>query len=123
MLEEKNSKRLQKTFLEAITETATYFATTPGNVLAHLIPSFVLENPNVLASFKKTEEKERGKIKNQSVILQTPQSERFDHYRALIREEFAKKHSVFLCLPQNEDIKEAKAILERGIESYVVTFH
>ncbi len=116
---------LQKEFLEAVKETAEYFVTTQGGVLSHLIPAFVLESPDIffpkVAPFKNFLRchlrKEEGSI------LQTPDEERFIHYRSLIREEFAKKRSVFLCLPQNEDIKQAKEKLERGIESFVCIFH
>ena len=45
-----------------------------------------------------------------------------DLYKSLIREEFARKKSVFICLPQNEDVRLAKEKLERGIESYVCAF-
>src|SRR3989344_3941270 len=34
---------LQKEFLEAVKTTAEYFVATSGNILAHLIPSFILE--------------------------------------------------------------------------------
>lgn len=125
---------LQKEFLEAVRETVEYFATTQGAVLSDLIPSFVLENPNLLSLSKSTSKGHPlgqnssrvtlgEKVLFDSSILQTPDEERFAHYRSLVREEFAKKKSVFLCLPQNEDIKQAKEKLERGIESFVCVFH
>lgn len=117
---------LQKEFLEAVRETAGYFAATSGNVLPHLIPSFILENPSMLSILKEEKAKtgdNEEKIKNEVAILQVPDEERFVHYRSLIREEFAKKKSVFICLPQNEDVKRAKEKLERGIESFVFAFH
>jgi len=121
---------LQKEFLEAVKETAEYFVTTSGSVLSHLIPSFILENPNLLPrSDLKMPQSQRSdlgngkKTKNEVAILQSPDEERYAYYRSLIREEFAKKKSVFLCLPKNEDIKQAKEKLERGIESFVCTFH
>jgi len=114
---------LQKEFLQAVAKTAEYFATTIGNVLPHLIPSYILENPNLLNFSKTTAPFSNGKIKNDIFVSQAPDEERFAHYRSLIREEFAKKKSIFLCLPQNEDVKQAKENLERGIESYVCAFH
>lgn len=113
---------LQKEFLQAAAKTADYFATTLGNVLPHLIPSYILENPNLL-HISKAAAGAISKIKNDIYISQAPDDERFIHYRSLIREEFAKKKSIFLCLPQNEDVKQAKENLERGIESYVCAFH
>jgi len=116
---------LQKEFLEAVRATAEYFATTSGNVLPHLIPSFVLENPSILSTCKKQISKTvpKGLPPIMPSVSQTPDEERFIHYRSLIREEFARGKSVFLCLPQNEDIKHAKKKLERGIESFVSTFY
>jgi primosomal protein N' len=117
---------LQREFLEAVKDTAEYFAASRGNVLSHLIPSFVLENPNALSVLKKEEIKINSvekKTKSEVAVLQVPDEERFIHYRSLIREEFAKKKSVFLCLPQNEDVRQAKEKLERGIEPFVYAFH
>ncbi|PIR40307.1 MAG: primosomal protein N' [Candidatus Zambryskibacteria bacterium CG10_big_fil_rev_8_21_14_0_10_34_34] len=120
-----NSKPfLQKEFLEAIKTTAEYFVTNEGNIIPHLIPSFILENPGMLQLSKTVfDNPNNSKIKNEIAILQVPDEERFIHYRSLIREEFAKKKSVFLCLPKNQNIKQAKEKLERGIESFVYTFH
>jgi primosomal protein N' (replication factor Y) (superfamily II helicase) len=115
---------LQKEFFEAVKQTSEYFAAPTGGILSHLIPSFILENPHILSVVKEEkikEQKEENKI--ETTILQAEDEERFIHYRSLIREEFAKKKSVFVCLPQNEDIRRVKEQLERGIESYVCSFH
>ena len=122
---------LQKKFLEAVRETAKYFVATEGNIIPQLIPSFILENPNLL-QLPRTVLWDRGSlrtvlgndsIKNEIAILQAPNEERLDLYKSLIREEFAKKKSVFLCLPQNENVRKTQEKLERGIESFVCTFH
>ena len=136
-----NSKPfLQKEFLEAVKITAKYFVTNQGNILSHLIPSFVLENPSILSLPKGTLELSLSqrvplgnsmtalgnpddKTKSEVAVLQVPDEEKFIHYRSLIREEFAKKKSVFLCLSKNQDIKQAKEKLERGIENFVYAFH
>jgi primosomal protein N' (replication factor Y) len=97
--------------------------------LSHLIPSFILENPSILSVLKEkensviSESNNEKKAKNEMAVLQAPDEERFIHYRSLIREEFARKKSVFMCLPQNEDVKQTKEKLERGIESFVCAFH
>ena len=117
---------LQKEFLEAVSTTAEYFATNAGSVLFHLIPSFVLENSNILSVLKEKKIKpdnNEKKTKNEVAILQSPDEERLALYKSLIREEFAKKRSVFMCLPQNESVKQIKEKLERGIETFVCAFH
>lgn len=118
---------LEKAFWEAAEESSKYFATSVGSVIYHLLPSFILENPNLLqtafkALNKNKTEKETG-LKNEVAILQTTEDERLSLYRSLIREEFARKKSVFLCLSQNEDVRLTKEKLERGIESFVCVFH
>jgi primosomal protein N' len=121
---------LQKEFLEAIKEASQYFVATSGSILFNLIPSFILENPNLLQSPRGGLEENflrpplrKENTKSTVAILQAPDEERLDIYKSLIREEFAKKKSVFLCLPQNGDVRRAKDILERGIETFVCTFH
>jgi len=120
---------LQKEFLEAVKITADYFVTNQGNLLPHLIPSFILENkpptiiPKTSGNNTLKDIGNKNKTKSDIAVLQVPDEERFIHYRSLIREEFAKKKSVFLCLPQNEDVKQAKEKLERGIEKFVYAFH
>lgn len=117
---------LQKEFLEAVKIISEYFAVTQGSVLSYLIPSFLSKNPGVLSELREMEVKTKNdnrKIRSEITVLQAPDEERFAHYRSLVREEFAKKRSVFFCLPQNEDIRQAKEKLERGIEPFVFAFH
>lgn len=120
---------LHKEFLRAVMETADYFVSSPGEILYHLIPSLVLENPSTLSESLKIKSGEstppntEQKIKNEVAALQAPDEERLTHFRSLVREEFARKKSVFICLPQNGDVRDLKDKLERGIESYVYAFH
>lgn len=116
---------LQKEFLEAVKDTAQYFVASSGAFLSHLIPAFILENINLLAKTDYSGQivKNPERLKNEMLALQAPDEERAALYRSLIREEFAKKRSVFMCLPQNESIKNARENLERGIESFVCVFH
>jgi len=126
---------LQKEFLEAVKTTAEYFVASQGGILNHLIPSFILENPELLSLSRGTlwgrgnsrvpldSSDSKDKTKSEVAVLQVPDEEKFVHCRSLIREEFAKKKSVFLCLSKNQDIKQAKEKLERGIENFVYTFH
>lgn len=120
---------LRKEFLRAVMESADYFVSSPGEILYHLVPSLVLENPSALSDSLKIKNREsipsstEQKIKNEVSALQAPDEERLTHFRSLVREEFARKKSVFICLPQNEDVRDLKDKLERGIESYVYAFH
>ena len=117
---------LQEEFFESIKQISEYFASPSSGILAHLIPVFILENPEILSILKERSTNKKKfveNVKSEVSVLQASEDERYIHYRSLIREEFAKKKSVFLCLPQNEDIKHAKERLGRGIETYVCAFH
>lgn len=114
---------LKESFLKAIRDTSLYFACTPGSILENYIPRLVTDNPNLLIlnqkESKETEEDTKAKILTQ--ILQTNDEERYMYYKSLIREEFAKNKSVFICVPQNSYINNLKKILDKGIESFVFT--
>ncbi len=116
---------LDEDFMLGVHEAAFYFATTLGSMLFHMIPAFITNNPKLLKFIKEKPEIEKSisQTKSRLEIIQTEFEERYMHYKAAIREEFAKKKSVFLCLPQNEDVRKAKNKLEKGIESFVVYFH
>jgi primosomal protein N' (replication factor Y) len=65
-----------------------------------------------------------GKIKSAEVhAIQGDDEERFGSYRAIIRQEFAKKLSVFICMPTAEDASRAYRLLEKGIEGYIFLLH
>lgn len=117
---------LSPEFIQACEETALYFSTTEGALLDQLLPAVILQNPKWLAIEKKNEENlatAKSQTRVEASALQTENEDRFAHYRALVREDFATKKSVFLCLPQNESIERAKIKIERGIEPYVVVLH
>lgn len=114
---------LESEFFAALRQAAEYFASSPGSLLTHLIPAFITQNPGILSAIKPKQSKPPKPDTGSIQILQTDEDERFVHYRSLIREEFAKKKSVFFCLSQNQNLEQAKERLERGIESFVCVFH
>jgi primosomal protein N' len=116
---------LSKDFMTGVKNAADYFATSPGSILFQLLPALITENPKLLKIVEEEKEVvvEEASTKSRLEAIQTEYEERYMHYKAAIREEFAKKKSVFLCLPQNEDVRKAKDKLERGIEAYVASFH
>lgn len=122
-LENTNSRAfLKKEFLEATKETSEFFACSHGSVISQIIPSFFLENQKYLQ--KKNKNKESNfNTKSEVCIIQTENEERIMHYKSITREEFARKKSVFICMPQNEQIKQMKEKLEKGIEQFTVFFH
>lgn len=111
---------LREEFIEAATKTATYHATFVGQVLSCIIPQRILENPP--EQKEKLEEPEEKIISTDTYrepyILQAPDEDRFADYKSLIRESFARKRSVFFCVPTIEDARKTSEKLEKGIEEF-----
>ena len=111
---------LSKSFTEAVKKIADYNAASIGATLFSLIPKTILEENSKL-SFNPIEPPKDKFF--ETLLLQSDYEERFATYKSLVREEFAKNHSVFFCVPTIEDLTSAKNILERGIEKYTFVLH
>lgn len=114
---------LQPTFLTTIHKTADYFATTPGAVLSATVPQYVIAESGKL---HQSTAKPKGSVKNiraDVAALQTNKDDRIATYRSLIREEFARKKSVFIMFPTQKDISQYAKYLERGITDYLFELH
>ncbi|OHA57728.1 MAG: hypothetical protein A2114_02520 [Candidatus Vogelbacteria bacterium GWA1_51_14] len=107
-------------FLEAAKATATYFGSPLGPVLDALIPKPVIDlnqsTPVISSSPSDGLKIEHG-------VLQGPDEERYSFYKSLIRESFARGHSVFLILPTIADIEIIAPALEKGINDFTITIH
>lgn len=103
-------------FLKAAVRTADFFAASIGSVLNALIPALVLKN---IKSIEISKMPLPDEISKEKYVIQGDEEERYTNYRSLIRQEFAKKSSVFFCVPTIEDAHRAKKQLEKGIEEYV----
>jgi primosomal protein N' (replication factor Y) len=110
-------------FIKSAEETAEYFASSTGNVLNTLIPKTLLNNLNTFTSDAVEQKNISEKTSPEQMVLQADDEERFVNYKSLIREEFAKNLSVFMCVPTIEDIKKTESALEKGIEQYTYVFH
>lgn len=120
----KGNSPFTKEFLTACTRMSTYTASSTGIIIKSLLPSVFLENIPSLAQSQTTEEKNTDpNIKHEKLIFQALTPERTSWYRTLIRESFAKKQSVFICVPTGYDIEEMKVALTKGIEQYVFSFY
>ncbi|MEK7185306.1 MAG: primosomal protein N' [Patescibacteria group bacterium] len=127
-------------FLTAASDTAKYFAGTVGGALHLLVPKIILDNIDELDgadtgadsggddavedSGAKNSAKTAGKTTSHHVlILQAEDSERIANYKSIVREEFARGRSVFICAPTTADAIRIKSHLDRGIEDYSHIFH
>lgn len=114
---------LSKKFVDSIENISNYYAGSTGSVLNSIIPNVLLENiEKIKLNDQKIEEKEKT-TKAEKFVLQSNDEDRYAEYKSIIREEFAKKSSIFFCLPTIADIKKAKDILHKGIEQYTFVLH
>ncbi len=100
--------------IQSAKETADYHATTIGDILQSIVPTNFLSLQNGVASKEKIE---RNTF--EEIALQLSNQERIDMYKSIIRESFAKKESVFLVLPTEDNIEMHYQELSKGIEKYV----
>jgi len=106
------SSKLPAYFIRAAEKTSIYYATTIGNILGALIPKILLENSNLINSAKNTESNE---LKKDTLLIQLNNEERFQEYKSLIRESFARKKSVLFCAPTHEEALLAYDYFSPGI--------
>lgn len=110
-------------FIKSAQKCAQYFATTTGEILQSLTSKTITadyietQKKNLPENIKKKSEQ------NEIFVFQADNKDRLTTYKSLIREEFAKRSSVFLCLPSSFEIEEVLNTLERGIKEYTFILH
>jgi len=111
-------------FINAAKITADYFAVYPGQIIKVLIPQAILDNLSTLKNTTQlTSNNKPAKAPAEIFVLQQPDEERLLYYKSLIRESFAKKQSVFLCLPTVAEIERLSSLIDKGIGPYVIVLH
>ncbi|MDO8555026.1 MAG: primosomal protein N' [bacterium] len=108
-----------KEFIESANKTAEYFLCGTGNVIKELCPQIILDNP----SNNVYRENKNNRANHKISVLQAPYEERLIFYKNLIKTEFAKKNSVFLCLESPKKINQYEKILSKGVEQFVFSFN
>lgn len=125
----KSRALLLPAFVEAAKDTARHFATTTGAVLSALTPlslgsefkgpsSDVEHAPETVHITPK-----ENATKQIPLLIQSADEERIAAYRGIVREEFARGGSVFLCMPEVTEIERAAETLSRGIPEYTIILH
>lgn len=116
-------------FLAAVKDTARYYAGTVGGALHGLVPRIVLENIADLKSSAIAAHSSTGggrgtrKTSHHILIYQADDRERAAQFKSIVREEFARGSSVFICVPSAADATRIKDELDRGIGEYTYVFH
>lgn len=115
---------LPETLMEAAKRTADFYASTTGSVLGTLIPKVFFDNPGLVWGRKKSSKtKSTGpKPKYEPLVIQLETRERMAQYRSITRECLAKKKSVMVVAPTDEEASRLYATLSKGIEEYAYLF-
>lgn len=112
-------------FIESVQETSTYFVQPLGEILLALTPKSILdaymERPVETTNQTSPALNQKKEARIYAIQLSTP--ERFEDYQSLVRESFAKKQSIFICVPTETDAERVAQVLKHGIEEYTFLFH
>lgn len=121
------SKFLSPAFMNMVNDAAHYYATSVSEVLNTLLPEYLLKNSNALkpgwTAIKRSESGTIDVSSSETYAVQGDDDERFGTWKSLIRQEFAKKSSVFIIVPSIEDAVRTFELIEKGIEGYAFVLH
>lgn len=122
IIEIKGDSPFDKSFFIACQKMKNYTISNTGSIIKSLLPRIFIENITSLKKAQVLDDENIKIIKNEKLIFQANLSDRLAFYRTLIREAFAKKESIFICVPTHYDIDHFNKELTKGIEKYVFTF-
>lgn len=108
-------------FLKAVEATANLSAQKFGETLLALTPKAILDahldgdlsEPKIIQS----------EGRHETLAIQGSTSIRYEAYKRLVRESFARHESVYICVPTEEDVLRASQEIGHGIESYTFALH
>jgi primosomal protein N' (replication factor Y) (superfamily II helicase) len=125
-------------FFTACERMTPYTVSNTGTIIKNMLPSVFLDNisrlklpPPTEAPVEKSNNEaldphanpEYRAVAHEKLIFQARDEDRLGFYRTLIREAFAKRESLFICVPTRYDIEVYKEALTKGISEYVYSFH
>ena len=114
---------LPESFVEACAKIASETYSTVGAILSAMTPAFLFDGSAIKKLSRLGETRAAKGSIPEKLSIQADDEERFSHYKSLIREDFAKKRSVFLCLPSIQDAETVLEAIEKGIEQYTFVLH
>lgn len=110
-------------YVDAILKASEYYAAAPGALFAATIPSTLFKEPLKLSLPEKILESKTGGVIGEKLIFQGGPTERLEHHKNLVREEFARNRSVFILVPTVRDLERLNVFLSRGIPDFVFALH
>ncbi len=115
---------LTPAMLEALSQAAEYYVTTPGTVLFHTLPALVRNEgalPEPVLATPDVEEHTPHTFTPQ--LLMADERTRIEEYQKIIRATFAQGRSVILLTPTIHDAELLARSLRKGIEGYRYLLH
>ncbi|PIR37913.1 MAG: hypothetical protein COV34_02385 [Candidatus Zambryskibacteria bacterium CG10_big_fil_rev_8_21_14_0_10_42_12] len=109
-----------KAFTEAALHASSYFAHPLGVILNAIIPQKIFDHIKDIPESSIKPRKDNALP--EKLAFQEGNERRSDHYRALVRESFARGESVFILVSNKTDGARLRADLSKGIEMYLVDF-
>ncbi len=109
-------------FVEACEKISDYFISSVGTVIKEFVPRIILDSPPSPPP-RTFDAGNTGNERYEVKLFQAPEEDRLRFYKSSIREAFAKKRSVFLCLPTIAGINKISQEIQKGIEKYTVILH
>lgn len=110
---------LSPLFIEAARETATYHTGSLPATLAALLPNDYTQNGNPYPALLLRTSGTAAEVQ----AVQEGDAERYAYYKRLVREAFARNHSLVLIVPTIADLTRAERELSRGVSEHVFTLH
>ena len=111
------NKIFSDALIKAAQETARFFASSTGVVLASLIPVPLLKKISGTGTYPTIDAHREVRA------LQTDDEDRFSRYRSLVRESFGRKESVLCIVPTIQDADTVSEALSKGIAEYTTVLH
>ncbi len=111
----------RKEFIEACAVTAYESGVSHAAVVAALTPSAILDARGKIARSEESPHRRRSSA--EKLAFQAPDDERFSSYRSMVREEFARGRSVYICVPTIADGEEIFHTVRRGIDEHSYLLH
>ncbi len=110
-------------YLEAARNAAEFYVSSLGEIISQIVPAVVFEKYKEFKNSGPAPKKIPAEFKPEKFVFQRELEERLDYYKTLVRTEFAKNLSVYLCLPTSEEVERFAEDLSRGIKAYVYVLH
>lgn len=110
-----------KAFIETAKEASDYYASSVGSAISAMVPEYIIKNIDKLKINE--EESYIEKATKEKYAVQGNDEERYGAWKSLIRQEFARKHSLMFILPTIEEAEYAFSLLEKGISGYAFLLH